>query len=60
MVSHDSGFLDAVCSSIIHYEDNFKLKKYLVRSRERWCYWWGWAESVWAVGGEHSLNRLEK
>ncbi|KAL4452291.1 hypothetical protein ABPG75_007953 [Micractinium tetrahymenae] len=29
VVSHDSGFLDAVCSSIIHYEDNFKLKKYL-------------------------------
>lgn len=29
VVSHDSGFLDQVCSSIIHYEDNFKLKKYL-------------------------------
>ena len=29
VVSHDSGFLDAVCSAIIHYEDNFKLKKYL-------------------------------
>ena len=29
VVSHDSGFLDNVCSSIIHYEDNFKLKKYL-------------------------------
>ncbi|KPF45338.1 hypothetical protein IP76_08595 [Rhizobium sp. AAP43] len=29
VVSHDSGFLDAVCTSIIHYEDNFKLKKYL-------------------------------
>lgn len=29
VVSHDSGFLDSVCSSIIHYEDNFKLKKYL-------------------------------
>lgn len=29
VVSHDSGFLDSVCSAIIHYEDNFKLKKYL-------------------------------
>ncbi|AGE55117.1 elongation factor 3 [Paramecium bursaria Chlorella virus MA1D] len=28
IVSHDSGFLDAVCTSIIHYEPNLKLKKY--------------------------------
>lgn len=36
VVSHDSGFLDAVCSSIIHYEDNFKLKKYLVSREGGW------------------------
>jgi elongation factor 3 len=29
IVSHDSGFLDAVCSSIIHYEKNLKLSKHL-------------------------------
>ena len=28
IVSHDSGFLDKVCTGIIHYEKNFKLKKY--------------------------------
>ena len=28
VVSHDSGFLDKVCTGIIHYESNFKLKKY--------------------------------
>ena len=31
IVSHDSGFLDNVCQSIIHYE-NRKLKIYKVRS----------------------------
>ena len=31
IVSHDSGFLDAVCTDIIHYED-LKLKRYRVRS----------------------------
>ncbi len=30
VVSHDSGFLDAVCTDIIHYED-CKLKRYRVR-----------------------------
>ncbi|AGE55771.1 elongation factor 3 [Acanthocystis turfacea Chlorella virus MN0810.1] len=29
IVSHDSGFLDAVCSAIIHYEKNLKLSKHL-------------------------------
>lgn len=29
IVSHDSGFLDAVCSAIIHYEQNLKLTKHL-------------------------------
>ncbi|AGE50280.1 elongation factor 3 [Acanthocystis turfacea Chlorella virus Canal-1] len=29
IVSHDSGFLDAVCSAIIHYEKNLKLTKHL-------------------------------
>ncbi|ORZ01779.1 P-loop containing nucleoside triphosphate hydrolase protein [Syncephalastrum racemosum] len=28
IVSHDSGFLDHVCSDIIHYEKNYKLKRY--------------------------------
>lgn len=28
IVSHDSGFLDKVCTGIIHYEKNLKLKKY--------------------------------
>ncbi|KAI8342683.1 P-loop containing nucleoside triphosphate hydrolase protein [Chlamydoabsidia padenii] len=28
IVSHDSGFLDHVCSDIIHYEGNYKLKRY--------------------------------
>ena len=28
IVSHDSGFLDRVCTHIIHYEDNRKLKNY--------------------------------
>ncbi|KAI8890720.1 hypothetical protein K501DRAFT_236353, partial [Backusella circina FSU 941] len=28
IVSHDSGFLDHVCSDIIHYEPNYKLKRY--------------------------------
>ncbi|KAF7729757.1 translational elongation factor EF-1 alpha [Apophysomyces ossiformis] len=28
IVSHDSGFLDHVCSDIIHYEANYKLKRY--------------------------------
>ncbi|EIE78585.1 hypothetical protein G6F46_003652 [Rhizopus delemar] len=28
MVSHDSGFLDHVCTDIIHYEGNYKLKRY--------------------------------
>jgi len=28
IVSHDSGFLDKVCTDIIHYEKNFKLKRY--------------------------------
>ena len=31
VVSHDSGFLDAVCTDIIHYED-CKLKRYRVSS----------------------------
>ena len=31
IVSHDSGFLDNVCTDIIHYEDR-KLKRYRVRS----------------------------
>ena len=30
IVSHDSGFLDAVCSNIIHYEGR-KLRLYRVR-----------------------------
>ncbi len=30
IVSHDSGFLDNVCTDIIHYEDR-KLKRYAVR-----------------------------
>ncbi len=30
VVSHDSGFLDTVCTDIIHYED-CKLKRYRVR-----------------------------
>ena len=30
MVSHDSGFLDHVCQSIIHYEPNRKLRIYIV------------------------------
>ena len=29
IVSHDSEFLDAVCSAIIHYEQNLKLQKYV-------------------------------
>ncbi|AGE56757.1 elongation factor 3 [Acanthocystis turfacea Chlorella virus NE-JV-2] len=29
IVSHDSGFLDAVCSAIVHYEKNLKLTKHL-------------------------------
>ena len=29
IVSHDSGFLDAVCSAIIHYEPNLKLTKHI-------------------------------
>jgi len=29
IVSHDSEFLDAVCSAIIHYEPNLKLQKYI-------------------------------
>jgi elongation factor 3 len=29
IVSHDSGFLDAVCSAIIHYEQNLKLSKHI-------------------------------
>jgi elongation factor 3 len=29
VVSHDSGFLDAICSAIIHYEPNLKLQKYI-------------------------------
>ena len=33
IVSHDSGFLDAVCSNIIHYEGR-KLRLYRVRSRQ--------------------------
>jgi elongation factor 3 len=28
IISHDSGFLDRVCTHIIHYEDNRKLKNY--------------------------------
>jgi elongation factor 3 len=28
IVSHDSGFLDKVCTDIIHYEKNYKLKRY--------------------------------
>ncbi|CAG9464472.1 unnamed protein product [Pedinophyceae sp. YPF-701] len=28
LVSHDSGFLDTVCTDILHYEKNLKLKKY--------------------------------
>ncbi|ORY90381.1 P-loop containing nucleoside triphosphate hydrolase protein [Syncephalastrum racemosum] len=28
VVSHDSGFLDHICSDIIHYEGNYKLKRY--------------------------------
>jgi elongation factor 3 len=28
IVSHDSGFLDNVCTGIIHYEKNLKLRKY--------------------------------
>ena len=32
VVSHDSGFLDTVCTDIIHYED-CKLKRYRVRLR---------------------------
>jgi len=28
IVSHDSGFLDKVCTGIIHYEKNYKLKLY--------------------------------
>ncbi|CAO3613512.1 unnamed protein product [Mucor hiemalis] len=28
IVSHDSGFLDHVCSDIIHYEPNYKLRRY--------------------------------
>ena len=31
IVSHDSGFLDHVCTDIIHYEDR-KLKRYRVRA----------------------------
>jgi hypothetical protein len=31
VVSHDSGFLDAVCTDIIHYEKDKKLKHYKVR-----------------------------
>ena len=30
IVSHDSGFLDHVCQSIIHYEPNRKLRIYIV------------------------------
>jgi ATPase subunit of ABC transporter with duplicated ATPase domains len=36
VVSHDSGFLDTVCTDIIHYED-CKLKRYRVRGS---CHWW--------------------
>ncbi len=32
IVSHDSGFLDHVCQSIIHYEPNRKLRIYIVRA----------------------------
>jgi len=28
IVSHDTGFLDAVCSDVLHYEPNLKLKRY--------------------------------
>ncbi|KAG2186501.1 hypothetical protein INT44_002723 [Umbelopsis vinacea] len=28
IVSHDSGFLDKCCTDIIHYEKNYKLKRY--------------------------------
>jgi hypothetical protein len=31
VVSHDSGFLDAVCTDIVHYEKDKKLKHYKVR-----------------------------
>lgn len=30
VVSHDSGFLDAVCTDIVHYEKDKKLKHYKV------------------------------
>jgi elongation factor 3 len=29
IVSHDSGFLDRVCTNIVHYESNLKLKSYV-------------------------------
>jgi hypothetical protein len=32
VVSHDSGFLDAVCTDIVHYEKDKKLKHYKVRA----------------------------
>eukprot|EP00887_Chlorella_sp_A99_P007267 scaffold2.g7267.t1 len=32
IVSHDSGFLDNVCTGIIHYEKNLKLRKYRDRA----------------------------
>ena len=36
IVSHDSGFLDTVCTDIIHYEDR-KLKRYRVSPRLHLC-----------------------
>ena len=33
VVSHDSGFLDAVCTDIVHYEKDKKLKHYKVRPK---------------------------
>ena len=54
VVSHDSGFLDAVCSSIIHYEDNFKLKKYLGASRGGGVAW-----TAAGVGERRRRRRLQ-
>ena len=52
IVSHDSGFLDAVCTGIIHYEKNLKLRKYRVSGRGVWV----GLEPRAACGGSGSSN----
>ena len=59
VVSHDSGFLDAVCTDIVHYEKDKKLKHYKVLAAPVRTTFPVAEEFALQVQGRHPLSCME-